>query len=212
MICVSVSEPDVNLCKGILENLEMAEIRLDMCNFDSEEIEEVFSMPVKLVATHRPTSLPDSERMELLKLAIQYGAAYVDIEYESKPSYRKELTEYARQHGCLVIISYHNFEETPAEQILTSIMEEMYILGADVAKIATMVNHPSDNAKLMSLYQREGRVISIGMGDKGKITRVVAPLLDAEFTFAALDDGKSTAPGQLTLKHLEKVLNELNNL
>lgn len=212
MICVSISEPDLNACKSLLEDLEMAEIRLDMCNFDSEQIEEVFSMPVKLVATHRPTNLPDSERLELLKLAIKFGADYVDIEIESKPSYRKELIEYARQHGCLVILSYHNFEETPPVEELNRMMEEMYIYGADVAKIATMVNHPTDNAKLLSLYQRDGRIIAIGMGDKGKITRVVGPLLDAEFTFAALNEGKSTAPGQLTFNHVQKVLNELQNL
>ncbi|NBC84235.1 MAG: type I 3-dehydroquinate dehydratase [Bacteroidetes bacterium] len=212
MICISISEPSVDACKALLKNVEMAEIRLDMCNFDSEEIEEVFTMPAKLVATHRPTSLPDKERMELLKLAIHYGAEYVDVEYEANPEYRNELVNYARKKGCNVIISYHNFEETPSEKVLQNIIDESFIFGADVAKVAVMANTQQDVAKILALYQYEGRLVAIGMGHKGKITRVMAPLLGAEFTFAVMDDGRSTAPGQLTFSKLENLLNQLSNL
>lgn len=212
MICISVSEPNVEACKALLKNVEMAEIRLDICHFDSEEIEEVFTMPAKLIATFRPNSLPDQDRMDFLKEAIHHGAEYVDIEYEAHPDYRNELVEFARAKGCNVIISYHNFEETPDENILQNIIDESYIFGADVAKIAVMPNSQQDVAKILALYQNEGRIVAIGMGDKGKITRVLAPLLGAEFTFAAMEEGKATAPGQLTFSKLEHLLNELSNL
>lgn len=212
MICVSISEPDVNQCKKLLEDLELAEIRLDLCGFDSEEIEEVFTMPCKLVATHRPTTLPANETMELLKQAIHFGAEYIDIEYEANAAYRQELVNYARKHGCNVIISYHNYEQTPPVQVLENIIDECFLYGADVAKVATMVNNTTDIAKILSLYKREGRLVAIGMGNQGKITRVIAPLLGAEFTFAALNSDKATAPGQLTFSHLDNIITSLREL
>jgi len=190
----------------------MAEIRLDLCNFDSEEIEEIFSLPVKFVATHRPTSLPDDERMALLKKAIDTGADYVDIEYESSPEYRNELVSYARSKGCNVIISYHHYQETPSFEAMQNIIEESYIFGADVAKIAVMSNSKADAAKILGLYHNSGRLVAIGMGNHGKITRIMAPLLGAEFTFAAPDGENTTAPGQLTFSALHETIEKLSNL
>jgi 3-dehydroquinate dehydratase len=43
------------------------------------------------------------------------------------------------------------------------------------------------------------------MGEEGKITRAAAPFLGAEFTFAALDESRATAPGQLSLEAMEKI-------
>ena len=56
-------------------------------------------------------------------------------------------------------------------------------------------------------------MVVLGMGEMGKITRIMAPFLGAEFTFAAMDEGKETAPGQipyLKMKEIEGyILNEI---
>ena len=48
-------------------------------------------------------------------------------------------------------------------------------------------------------------LIAISMGEKGKITRVLGPLLGSYLTFAAIATGKESAPGQMTVKDLRDI-------
>jgi 3-dehydroquinate dehydratase-1 len=48
------------------------------------------------------------------------------------------------------------------------------------------------------------------MGDLGKISRIMAPLLGAHFTFATLGQDAATAPGQLTAAELFRILEILS--
>jgi len=52
--------------------------------------------------------------------------------------------------------------------------------------------------------------VVIGMGEKGRITRVMAPFLGAEFTFASPESGGETAPGQLSVNQLNELFNVIN--
>jgi 3-dehydroquinate dehydratase-1 len=158
-----------------------------------------------LVATCRPGKFSDEERARLLLKAIQHGAQYVDIEFESEVKYRHMLVEHARAKGVKVIISYHDFDKTPSLKDLEAIVEKAQLMEADIVKIATLAKTPVDCATIMSLYRKEKDLIAFCMGQLGIITRIAAPLLGAEFTFAALDDSFKTAPGQLTIEEMEKI-------
>lgn len=212
MICVSISDKDFNKCLGQLQKVNTAEIRLDMTELSAAETAIIFALKKKLIATCRPGKFSDAERLEILRYAIAAGAAMVDIEYESEPAYRNGLIEFAHENQCDVIISYHNFNLTPEIEELEEIVRNSFAMGADVAKIATMVKQNRDNSKLLSLYHLPGRLISIGMGELGKITRIVAPFLGAEFTFAAPDDGEPTAPGQISLTKLHEFIIKIQKL
>ena len=50
------------------------------------------------------------------------------------------------------------------------------------------------------------KIIVIGMGEKGKITRIVAPLLGSPFTYASLKEGKETAEGQISVDRLKELM------
>lgn len=212
MICVSISTKNVDQCMDMIRDEEMAEIRLDLTEFEGEAIKEVFAQEVKLIATLRPGRIDEDKRIQLLKLAINSGASYVDIEYEAGIKYRKELVQVAQEHGCQVIISYHNFNETPSRNELERIVSDCFFYGADVAKIATQVNDSKDVANLFSLYGSSKRIVALGMGNAGKITRVLATMMGAEFTFAAPDNGRGTAPGQLKKSELKRILNQLEKI
>jgi 3-dehydroquinate dehydratase type I len=123
-----------------------------------------------------------------------------------------ELIELAKKNNCSIIISYHNFQQTPSTSELNEIATNCFKLGADIVKISTMINSNADNAKILSLYERTEKIISFGMGDKGKITRIIAPLLGAEFTYAAVSSSKTIAPGQLGKEEMLAVLNTLNDV
>jgi 3-dehydroquinate dehydratase type I len=190
----------------------MAEIRLDLTRFTLEQIRQVFSLKKKLIATYRPVKGKEEEQKAQLKAAIEAGADYMDIEFECCEEYRKEMIEFAHKHNCDVIISYHNYECTPALENLRKIVAESFQKGADLAKIATMVKTNNDNAEILSLYKIPGRVVAFGMGNLGKITRIVAPFLGAEFTYAAMDEGEQTAPGQIKYSIMKAAIQQIENL
>jgi 3-dehydroquinate dehydratase I len=212
MICVSLAEKDVVKCLEALEKVEMAEIRIDLSEFTDDEIHQVFSVRKKLIATCRPGKYSDIDRMQKLKTAIEAGATFVDLEYESRDDFKVPLMDYAHNNQCDVIISYHNHERTPELDELEQIMQRCFEQGADLAKIATMVNVNRDNSKILSLYKAPGRLVAIGMGELGKISRIVAPFLGAEFTYASLTDENTTASGQISYTRLNKYIMEIQQI
>ncbi|HEX2395090.1 MAG TPA: type I 3-dehydroquinate dehydratase, partial [Bacteroidales bacterium] len=140
----------------------MAEIRIDLAGLKNDDIRKVFSSGKKLIATCRPGKINDDDRKDMLKIAVEAGATYVDIEYEAPPEYKNELIDHAHKHQCDVIISYHNYDRTPELEELEKIVHDIYIQGADLAKIATHVNMNRDNSKILSLYKAPGRLVAVG--------------------------------------------------
>jgi len=213
MICVALQESNVNKCLQILKSVEMAEIRIDLAKLSENDVAKIFSeSPKKLIATCRPDNYSDGQRLKLLKTAISSGAAYVDIEIESTKEFTQELIIFAKQHNTKVIISYHNYEITPETSELLSIRKTCFSLGADIAKIATMVHTVQDNARLLALYDTDKKVVVLGMGSIGKLTRVIASFLGSPFTFAAFDAASATAPGQMTADQLKKIKEQMAKL
>jgi 3-dehydroquinate dehydratase I len=206
MICVAISDKNPAKCLEILNRVEMAEIRLDLTGYDLPTIARVFAHQTPTIATCRfeNTSL-EYQKSALIK-AIESGAKYVDIEIEVSEEECREIIECAKKHACKIIISYHNFTETPGLKELFTIADDCYRRGADVAKLATMVNKQEDNARLMALYSISKPIVSLGMGELGKVSRIIAPLLGAEFTFAAQDDGAETAPGQIKYSEMKNLI------
>lgn len=209
MICVAISDKNPDKCLEILDKVEMAEIRLDLTGYDVPDIARVFCHSTPIIATCRAETTGIEIQKLKLKKAIESGAKYVDIEIEVPEEHSSEIIACAKKYGCKVIISYHNFTETPGLKELFTIADECYRRGADVAKLATMVNKPEDNARLMALYSVGKPVVSLGMGELGKVSRIIAPLMGAEFTFAAQDDGAETAPGQIKYSEMKSLIQHI---
>lgn len=211
MICVAISDKSKEKCLQILDNVEMAEIRLDLTHSSLEDIKEIFRHPTPKIATCRFEKTGLEVQFRKLSKAIVSGAQFVDVELETPKEQMDEIINLARKYGCKVILSYHNFTETPGLRDLYKIADECYEKGAEIAKIATMVNYPEDNGRLMALYSIGKPVVSIGMGEIGKITRITASLLGAEFTFASQDDGVETAPGQIKYSKMKDLFEQISS-
>ncbi len=194
-----------------LNRVEMAEIRLDLTEYTPDQIKKVFAHPTPTVATCRPDNMGPEKQLEILTLAIESGAHYVDVEIEAAPVQQQALLAVARKHNCRVIISYHNYECTPGMRELYSLLDECYAKGADVAKLAVQANSKADSARILGLYSNEKPLVALGMGEAGKITRVLSPSLGAEFTFAAMDNGAGTAPGQISYSRMKALLETIEN-
>lgn len=208
MICVSLAEPDLRACLAALEGLPMAEIRLDLTPLSMEGIGEVFRRPLPLVATFRPGRVPAAARAAALEAAIRAGAAYVDVEAEAPPAYRDRIVRAARRAGCRVILSSHSAGRPSGAGLLARKREALFRKGADVVKIVRRAVSVADVLALLSLYDtpKRGRVIALGTGRAGVVTRIAAPLLGAPFTYASSGPGRETAAGQLDWRTLERIL------
>lgn len=211
MICISIADVTADEAKKIITENELCEVRMDKITLTSEDIKSVFSAGGKTIATYRPSEgLGESARIASLALAIQSGASYVDIEVETDELFKAELVRQAKKYGCRVIISYHDFTKTPVMRELEQILNWCFESSPDIAKIACQVNSIEDNARLLSIYSFNKNVISIGMGELGKITRIAATLLGAPFTYAAIDSSRKTAPGQMDTASLKKIINMIS--
>lgn len=208
MICVSIAENSVDHCLKALNGLDLAEIRMEGMSLSRNDIQEMFSQPVKLIATCRPGRMPDEKRMTCLIDAIHAGASYVDIEIESDGAWKREIMKAAQNQGCQVIMSFHDFEKTPGLERLKRIIAQCFREGADIAKIACMVRSEQDNARLLGLLGSKrytNKLVVVGMGEKGKITRIVAPFFGSLFSYASRSQGRETAEGQITKENLEAI-------
>ena len=211
MICVAISDKSLDKCLATLDKVELAEIRIDLTEFDEEEVRKVCSHPTPTVATCRADKTGIEKQLRLLSAAIEAGARYVDVEIEAGREQIDRIGTLAKTHDCKLIVSYHNYEATPELKELHRIMDECFSLGADIAKIATHINSNEESARILSLYTDERPKVAIGMGEAGKVTRVMATLMGAEFTFAAMDDGEPTAPGQITYSVMKRAIERLKN-
>ena len=156
--------------------------------------------------------------MELLKEAVELGADYVDIEVRTEEALIEELsTKIGNHHGRTKwIISHHDFSGTPSERALRRKLDECNGTGADIVKIVTYANTVEDNLRVLGLIphalRKGGEIIAFCMGELGRISRIMAPLLGSSFSYASLERGAESAPGQLTIEEIKGVFKILNGV
>jgi 3-dehydroquinate dehydratase/shikimate dehydrogenase len=137
----------------------------------------------------------EEKRISYLQEAISLGAEYVDIESDYYFPFKK--------HSTKIIVSHHNFEYTPDD--LNGIYNKIALQNPDIIKIATKANSYEDSLRMLELVHNANRdIIGICMGQYGVITRVLGPLYGSYLTFASLEDGKSSAPGQMSVAELKQ--------
>ena len=196
--------------------IELAEIRLDLCELSDEEIEDLFAnTDTPLIATCRGG---DKEAERRLTLAIRSGARFADLELEADAGWSKRFRDLCHECGTEIIRSWHDFSGTPSLEYLQQIVARCYRYGADIAKVVTTAHSPEDCEAVLALYNetplpanvagaRSGqnagaltpaeprRLVAFAMGEAGKSTRLECLRLGAPFSYAGLDSGGSGHAG-----------------
>jgi 3-dehydroquinate dehydratase/shikimate dehydrogenase len=104
-----------------------------------------------------------------------------------------------------LILSAHDFKQRPAN-LARLIVEMNEIEHCDVAKTAFHAAHISETFEAFDLmHENANPVIAIAMGEAGVITRILAKKFGAFGTFAALENDKASAPGQITLDDMKNL-------
>ena len=230
-ICVPVVETTTEkIIQQIqeLQNCDLIELRIDFYEniHDLKQVHELLlqvrqQTNLPLLLTYRSLKegghiqLSDQEYLSLVQTACQSGCIdIVDIELESGNMLVYQLVEIAHQNHVKVLMSYHDFEKTPAVMEMKERLEKMEIMGADICKIAVMPFSYKDVIQLlnttMEMSQRLTRpLVTRSMGKIGKITRIVGELVGSSITFASV--GQSSAPGQLTLEDMQTLLEVIHH-
>lgn len=138
-------------------------------------------------------------RREILR-ELSPKSDYVDVELRAKEDIF--LVKNALTTGRL-ILSYHNFDLTPASWVIREILREGYRYGG-LPKVAVKANSYEDVARLLCVGNSEKYdKILIAMGELGRISRLAGYIFGSVITYASL--GRSLAPGQLPLEEMVKL-------
>jgi 3-dehydroquinate dehydratase-1 len=151
--------------------------------------------------------ISQEKRLELMVAAIESGNIdLIDIELCNGREFIDAVKMHAQARHVALILSYHNFKETPAETFIYDKLLAAYNAGADIPKLAVM---PKDYADVLTLFYATNRarnstidapLVTMSMGEQGAVTRLAGGLFGSDITFAV---GKaSSAPGQIPIAEM----------
>ncbi|MDI6761949.1 MAG: type I 3-dehydroquinate dehydratase [Thermodesulfobacteriota bacterium] len=153
----------------------------------------------------------ERRRFRILREAVELGAQYVDIEVKSSPFFLQDMI--SNKKRTRMILSFHNFQGTPSPGELRRLYDRMVRWRPDVVKVATLATSWEDNFKVLSLipYARKEKqkIVAFCMGEKGRMSRIFAPMMGAGWTYASLNRNRISAPGQLTVTELREIWERL---
>lgn len=208
MICVSIGRGRHRHVIAEHQDLvahgaRLVELRLDYINGEVNVKRLLADRPCPVVISCRRQqdggkwSHTEQQRLTLLRTAIAEGADYVDLEDDIAASVpRFGVTKR--------IVSLHDFRKTPND--IEQIHARLCGLDADIIKICTMANRPSDNLRMLRLVRASSiPTVGICMGDIGIPSRILTGKYGAPFTFATFHHERALAPGQLSYEQMTSI-------
>lgn len=162
-----------------LFGIDIIELRIDLLE-SLPCLQTIVNSPKPFIVTVRHPkeggnkSLTVEKRLKLLNASVPL-ASLVDLELQ----FWKELSpilQVARKLCVRIIASFHHFSETPPITELLEKANQAKQCGADVFKVATYLNSPSDLACLLQLLDRTASLLPVaamGIGPLGRASRLV---------------------------------------
>lgn len=205
---------------------DMIELRLDcLADWTTDSIRGLMQkadrFPGQVIATCRHAREEghwdgdESARVSLMELVGLNGADYIDFEYEAwraSANIRQKIglvcdvnTDSTRPR-CRLILSKHDFQQTPDDP--TAVLEQIAREPCHVVKLACKANTVTDALRMLDAMRTSAKLrptIAISMGEPGIMTRVLAGKFGALLTFASLEAGKESAPGQITIEQMHSL-------
>lgn len=214
-ICVSILPKNDLEALKLIEKAETAqadliEVRLDSLE-NSRKLSDLSAYTrTPLIATNKLISEKgrfqgtEAERQKTLIDAAESGFEYIDLDL-SNPNLQ-DLIKNLKEMGAKTIVSFHKFDGTLSASEMSGILEKQIANGANVCKIISTATKTQDNLTVLNFVSENAaktKLVCFCMGKQGKISRLLSPVFGAFFTFAALEEGSETAPGQLSIKEMK---------
>ncbi|MCY1568759.1 type I 3-dehydroquinate dehydratase [Staphylococcus pettenkoferi] len=231
-IAVTIA-PDYQLDSKMIQQLQhyqadfdIVELRIDQWpEFDVEVYKRIIEtlrdvVPGKeILVTYRTShqggkgNASETEYGQIIRAIAKQQPNYIDIEFDehASPQDVQALVNEAHNQRVKVIISHHNFTETPNLETLRFLYYKMHQCGGDMLKVAVMPRTPEDVLTLMSAMHQTSttvseQVIGIAMGDLGKVSRLATGVFGGSISYGCLEAPQ--APGQVQVKDLRRALRD----
>ena len=207
-ICTVIVNNDLEAVKEVKPLVDLFEVRIDLIGDGWQELAKQLNQP--WIACNRRADEggrweeSEERRIEELLKAVELGAEIIDIELGTR-NLDKAVPKIKNRAKCL--LSFHDLEGTPSLDKMREIVQKQLKAGADICKVITTAQSSEDNLAVLQLIADfpETRVVSFAMGPLGFASRVLCPLVGGDFTYASIEKGKESAPGQITVTDLRKL-------
>ncbi|GLJ31422.1 hypothetical protein SUGI_0630490 [Cryptomeria japonica] len=220
LVANSVEETVIQMQQAKADGADIIELRLDhLHNFNpNTQLQIILNQrPLPIIVTYRPKweggeyEGEEATRLDTLRLALELGADYVDVELQVAPTFIKSISE-KKSRNSKIIVSSHNYQSTPSLKELGQLVTRIQDTGADIVKIATTATNITDVNQIFQVQkglhaQSEMTVpiIALAMSSRGLISRILCPKFGGYLTFGSIGIGKESASGQPTLTDLLKI-------
>lgn len=184
----------------VQEVSEMVELRVDGLNLTQKDL-------VLIRKKIKKEAILTSRNKEIILNSLNLGFDFIDIDLSMINDLKLSKKDKSR-----IIVSFHDHEKTPGIDHLELLIDQMKKFGTGVIKIATVVNDDWDVKNLFKILLNKKdneKMIIVGMGEKGRITRIMGPFLGSYLTFASTKFG-TTAPGQIDIKKMKSIYKIIN--
>lgn len=207
-ICAVIVTKDSELIAAIEPLVELFEVRIDLIGNGWQKLAKQLEKP--WIACNRSAAEggswkgDETRRIEELVEATELGANIVDIEVETK-NLAEVIPVIKKRAKCL--LSFHQLKKTPPVEEMKGIVNRQLEAGADICKVVTTAQSFEDNLTVLQLIAAfpEAEMVAFAMGPLGLTSRVFCPLVGGYLTYASIEEGKESAPSQITVKQLRKI-------
>jgi 3-dehydroquinate dehydratase/shikimate dehydrogenase len=207
MICISIYQESRRFALADMLNAarqcDLLEVRLDKFGKAPEVGELLTAKPKPVIfSLRRPQDGGDwdgteEERLAILRQCIVAGADYVEIELD--------VAGQVRKFGpTRRVISYTNLQETPAH--IGEIYADATTKYPDVIKLVTRADTPEQAWPLVQILAKAPvPTVIVGVGPSGLMLSLLGRMIGAPWTYAALERGMESYPGQPTVEALKSI-------
>ncbi|MBK8090527.1 MAG: type I 3-dehydroquinate dehydratase [Verrucomicrobiaceae bacterium] len=193
---------------------DVVELRLDLLGLSAADLRARLAgntLPLLLTARH-PAEGGQAPEDPVARAAMYEPlldlAALIDIELRSAQEMSTTIKN-AHAAGAFVVGSFHDFQITPSDEVLSGAISYGQPAGVDAVKIATFLQSQEDLIRLMKLAAAPNRqrLSVMGMGPWGRVSRLVLAKCGSLLNYGYI--GKANAPGQWPVAELKNLLQQL---
>jgi 3-dehydroquinate dehydratase / shikimate dehydrogenase len=218
-IFIALAAPTLNAMEAIASRISGTpvgfELRLDFLQDFSQIESQLRQMLLRLhspqvIATCRLAGAGGmlqstiENQLAILSSAVRAGCQWVDVEIESVQKAGVAMLRELRP--AKIIVSYHNFQSTPA---LGAIYKRMVRLPVQMVKIATQSRCLKDNLqvrRLLKAHRRQNpKLTALTMGPSGMPSRLLSLLWGSAMTYSSPLNHAPVAAGQVPLEVMRSV-------
>lgn len=216
-VCVSLATDSVDklptmIDRAFRKGADYLEIRFDHIIYNDidsalEISEKIKNRAIYTLRSKYESGFFEGDRREQISLLRKIGSTKpmlldIDIAVLKRD---KDLRKFVKDNKIPVLVSFHDFRNTPNKSLLLKKIEDMKRYS-NYVKLVTTARNFQDNLRVLSLYDNNTstNLIAFAMGEHGILSRLLCTLYgNSPFTYASLD--APLAPGQLDIGIMKKI-------